>query len=151
MKELTILYDYAYKEELKEYLLSLNGINDVKINESYALEISIKYNSSLITNKIIKLEIDAFLGLLKTPAIIGFDKHCNNKPLIYIVSRNNICCEYCLKGAIDELFEIEGIEKVKTNFYENNQKLDDIILNITYDPNILADSKMKKIDVELNI
>ena len=69
---------------------------------------------------------------------------------------NDLCCEYCYKGAIDDLFEIEGIEMVKGNFnedylfkkYEDREK---IIINIKYDPNLISTEEMKQIELKLNI
>ena len=120
MSELTIIIDNWGHKELKEYLMSLNGILDVIIKNEEQLEIHIKYNSNLITPKIIRLEILLFLDILKIPSILAFDKHSPIKISEYKIIRNDICCEYCFKGAIDDLFEIDGIEKVESNFNEEN-------------------------------
>ena len=120
MSELTIIIDNWSNKELKEYLMSLNGILDVIIKNEEQLEIHIKYNSNLITPKIIRLEILLFLDILKIPSILAFDKHSPIKISEYKIIRNDICCEYCFKGAIDDLFEIDGIEKVESNFNEEN-------------------------------
>ena len=48
MEELTIVIDDFGHKELKDYLLSLNGIEDVNINDEKELYIYVKYNSSLI-------------------------------------------------------------------------------------------------------
>ena len=53
MKELTFLFDTGQKKELKEYLLSVNGISDVDIDEPKELKICVKYDQNLITPKII--------------------------------------------------------------------------------------------------
>ena len=49
MSELTIIIDNWGHKELKEYLMSLNGILDVIIKNEEQLEIHIKYNPNLIT------------------------------------------------------------------------------------------------------
>lgn len=54
MDELTIVIDHWSHKELEEYLMSLNGILDVKIKNDEKLEIYLKYDSTLITSKIIK-------------------------------------------------------------------------------------------------
>ena len=155
MSELTIIIDNWGHEELKEYLMSLKGILDVEIKNveheiksDEQLDIYLKYDSSLITPKIIKMEITLFLNITKIPSILSFDK--------YTIIRDDICCEYCYKGAIEDLFEIEGIETVKGNFnedylfkkYEEREK---ITINIEYNPNLLKAEDMKQIELKLNI
>ncbi len=54
MSELTIIIDNWGHKELKEYLISLKGILDVEIKNDEHLDIYLKYDSSLITPKIIK-------------------------------------------------------------------------------------------------
>lgn len=153
MKELTIAIDYFGHKELKEYLGSLNGILDITIENDNQLKIYIKYNPNLIITKIIKTEILLFLDIMKIPSILSFDKHANFKTSDYKIVRKNICCEYCFKGAINDLFEIEGIEKVESNFNEtdllNIHKK--IILDISYNPNIITIDEMKQIELNLNI
>jgi len=120
MSELTIIIDNWGHKELKEFLMSLNGILDVIIKNEEQLEIHIKYNPNLITSKIIRIEILLFLDILKIPSILAFDKHSTIETSEYKIIRNGICCEYCFKGAIDDLFEIDGIEKVESNVNEEN-------------------------------
>ena len=148
MKELTFVIDWAIHDELKDYLMSLNGISNVIINNDKYLKINIKYDSNLISGKIIEMELFLFLDVTKTPSIISFNKHFKGKLETYIIDKNSICCEYCLKGAIEDLFEIEGIEKVETNF---GQKDNNTIINIGYNPKLISIDKMKEIEIELNI
>jgi len=132
--------------------MSLNGILDVIIKKQEQLEIYIKYNPNLITPKIIKIEILLFLDILKRPSILAFDKHPTIKTSEYKIIRNDICCQYCFKGAIDDLFEIDGIEKVKSNFNkENYDEQDNIIINIKYNSDLLSIDDMNKIELKLNI
>lgn len=151
MKELTIVLDNWGHKELKDYLLSLKGILDVNINNEKDLEINIKYDSKLISNKIIKEEIKLFLDIQKTPSIISFDKHCKNKTTCYKIIRKTICCEYCFKGIIEDLFEIDGIEKVESNFTNDYSNQKEIIISIYYDKDILNDEEMKQIEGKQNI
>ena len=51
MAELTIILDNWGHKELKEYLMSLNGILDVKLKNEESLEIYIKYNTNLTNLK----------------------------------------------------------------------------------------------------
>ncbi len=156
MSELTIVIDDWGHKELKEYLMTLNGILDVIIKNEEQLEIYIKYDFDLITPKIIKIEILLFLDILKAPSILSFDKHPKIKTSNYSIIRNDICCEYCFKGAIDDLFGIEGIEKVDSNFnekylFKKYDERENIIINIKYNPNLISIEKMKQIELELNI
>ena len=152
MDELTIIIDCWKHKELKEYLMSLKGILDVDIKNEKQLNIYIKYNSDLITFNMIKMEIMLFLGILKVPSILAFDKHSKIKTSGYKIIINNICCEYCLKGVIDDLFEINGIEKVESNFNEENiNQYENIIVNIKYNSELISDNDMKKIESKLNI
>ena len=163
MSEITIIIDNWGHEELKEYLMSLKGILDVEIKNveheiksDEQLDIYLKYDSSLITPKIIKMEITLFLNITKIPSILSFDKYPKFKTSNYTIIRDDLCCEYCYKGAIEDLFEIEGIETVKGNFnedylfkkYEESKK---ITINIEYNPNLLKAEDMKQIELKLNI
>ena len=163
MSEITIIIDNWGHEELKEYLMSLKGILDVEIKNveheiksDEQLDIYLKYDSSLLTPKIIKMEITLFLNITKTPSILSFDKYPKFKTSNYTIIRDDLCCEYCYKGAIEDLFEIEGIETVKGNFnedylfkkYEEREK---ITINIEYNPNLLKAEDMKQIELKLNI
>ena len=115
MKKITIGIDSFGNKELKEYLLSLKGIRNVKIKNLDSLNICIEYDQNLITEKLIKQEILLFLDLLKLPSIIYFDKHSSDKTSEYKIVKENSCCEYCIKNSIESLFEIDGIDKVKYN------------------------------------
>ena len=90
MSELTIIIDNCGHKELKEYLMSLNGILDVVIKNQEQLEIYIKYNPNLIIPKIIKTEILLFLDILKIPSIIAFDKHSTVETSEYKITKNDI-------------------------------------------------------------
>lgn len=157
MKELTIILDSWGHNELEDYLLSLNGILDVTIKIEEVLEIYIQYDFTLITQKMIKYEILLFLDILKMPSILAFDKRSDVETLEYKILRDDICCEYCLEGAIDDLFEIDGIEKVesnfnKTNYYKKeNDKRENIIININYNKDLINIEDMKLIESKLNI
>lgn len=153
MSELTIIIDHWGHKELKEYLMSLNGIVDVIIKNGEQLEIYAKYNSNLITSKIIKLEILLFLNILKTPSILAFDKHSTMKLAEYKIIRKGICCECCLKGAIEDLFEIDGIEKVESNFNKekNYDERDNVIISIKYNSGLISMDDMRQIELKLNI
>ena len=143
--ELTLKYDCLIDKEIKDYLLKINGIEDIKINLDTG-EIYIKYNN--IGIKLILMEVELFLDVVKFPSLIGFDKHSKNKLLDYEMVINDLCCEYCLKTNIDILFETDGIESVRTDFdYINNK---DVKIFIKYDNNKIDIESIKKLESEFN-
>ena len=143
--ELTLKYDCLIDKEIKDYLLKINGIEDIKINLDTG-EIYIKYNN--ISIKLILMEVELFLDVVKFPSLIGFDKHSKNKLLDYEMVINDLCCEYCLKINIDKLFETDGIESVRTDFDYINKK--DVTIFIKYDNNKIDIERIKKLENEFN-
>ena len=67
------------------------------------------------------------------------------------------CCKCCFKSAIDDIFEIEAIEKVESNFNEvnyyqkNYDEWDNAIINIKYNSNLININDMKQIKLKLYI
>lgn len=156
MDELTIAIDSWGHKELEGYLLSLNGIYRVKIKDDDKLYINLRYDSKLITPKIIKMEILLFLDIARVPSIYSFDKHSKHKTLEYRIIRDDVCCEYCFRGTIEDLFDIDGIKKVESNFdkyYSPKDSIpcDKIEISVEYDPDILSLEDMKKIETDLNL
>ena len=152
MNKLTLVIDHWENIELKEYLLSLNGIHNVIINNQKQLEVLIKYNSNLISAKTIKSEILLFLDIVKIPSILAFDKHSNNKLLEYKIIKNEVCCEYCLKSTIEDLLEFDGIEKVNSNFDRENYDIrNGVIININFNEDLISVEDLKQIESKLNI
>lgn len=150
MSELTIVIDYWSHKELKDYLMNLSGILEIIIKNEEQLKIYIKYNPDLINSIMIKNEILLFLNI-KVPSLISFDKHTNTRTNNYRIVRNNICCEYCLKAAIADLFEINGIEKVESIFNNIDDVQKEVIIYIKYDSNLLSIDDMKQIELKLDI
>lgn len=148
MQKLTLNLDYInfVEEDLIKYLTSLKGINLVKIDKNNS-NIYVEYDSDIISLKILKYEILYCLNLLKTPSIIGFDKHSTCMISKKIVIKD-LCCEYCLKGMIEDLLETEGITSAYTDFDYINKK--DVNIYITYDTNLLSLQQIKKIEMLLN-
>lgn len=151
MNNLTLEIDAWDHEELKDYLLSINGIDKVEINEKENILINITYNHNKINMEILRMEIELFLNLNKIPYLLSFDKHTQEKTKEYNITVNNLCCEYCLKGMIKELFLTKGIEKSFSDFYksinENNNK---VIITTFYNPKIISKLQMKQIEQQFN-
>ena len=109
-----------------------------------------KYDSDLITLKIIKFEILLFLDIYKFPSILAFDKHPSVKISNYKMIKYGTCCEECLKNAVEELFGIEGIERVETDFSDISYN-QDVIIDISYNPFLIGVQDIKQIELKLNI
>lgn len=152
MSKLTLIIDNWGHKELLEYLMSLDGILDVKISNEKYLKINVKYDPKLLNSLMIRMEIFFFLDILKIPSLIGFDKHFSGDTLKYSIIKKDICCEYCLKGAIDDLFIINGIEKVMVNYDENDYvEGKDIIININFNPQVISVADTRQIELNLNL
>ena len=149
MSQLTLEFECLFNFELKEYLLSLDGIYEVEF-EDKNFTINIKYNSNIIDVKILKLEILTFLKIQKMPSMISFDKHCKNEIKEHEIIIKDLCCEYCLKGMVDDLLIIDGIEKADCNIEKNYDKRENVTINISYDPKIITIKELEHIELELN-
>ncbi len=152
MKEFSIVID-CFKlsyDELKSYLLSINGIVGVTIIDiDDLLRLKIKYDYNLISYNIIYLEILAFLDILDYPMIYEFDKHSKEELKIYDREVNSICCEYCYSSVVHELFDTDGIIKVTSNFYskhfKNGYAKEKYKIIISYNPQIIDLEELTKI------
>lgn len=156
MEKISLLIDDWYHKELKEYLMSLKGVINVNINDDDALKIDVDYDSKQINDKIVKMEVSLFLDSRRFPTLLTFDRHFSGKLNKYTIKRKDVCCEFCFKGAIEDLFAINAIKKVQNNFYEqyyknHNNHEKDIIIDIFYDSNVLNAKELKNIEESLNI
>lgn len=163
MNKLTITFDNfdmnfeKEKIEFQNYLLSLKGIIDTDIlqdTKNGLITFNITYNALIISNKILLLEVETLLNVLSIPSLIFFDKHFEGK-LEKKEIKKEICCEYCFKIAIEDLYEIDGIEKVDTNYIEryidNDNRPDNDSLTVYYDSSKYDFNKIDKIISDLNI
>lgn len=149
MSELTIILSSFGHKDLKDYLLSLDGVSKVKIENERYLKIDVKYDSKKIASKVIKMEITLFLNLLKTPSLLAFDKHSPESTENYQIIKKEPFCEICIASAMDRLFEMDGIEKVESsyNYIDDATSAEQkLVLNIFYNPNVLQIKDMKKIE-----
>ena len=64
----------------------------------------------------------------------------------------DICCEYCLKGMLDELFLTNGVISAFMEYDDivENDKCDAVI-NITYDLSIINDKMLTILESKFNI
>ena len=147
MNELTIRFDNAWvSEPIKEYLSSLKGVLQVDI-KSDKEEIYIKYDLNLTSIKILKLEMLTFMNV-DIPSIIAFNKHSKISTTKTTITIKDLCCEYCLKGMIEELLDMDGIESTYSDFNFNNK--DNITINITYDNKLITKEQINNIETKFN-
>ena len=101
--------------ELKDFLLSQDGIVNVDINyDNDFIELNIKINEK--TNpKIVMKYIELFEDN-KYSNLLEFNKEYKGKvkTLKYII--DDMCCEYCYMGLVMDLFENDKVKSAKSNF-----------------------------------
>ena len=110
-----LVSDDFINKEIKEYLLTQDGIIDVELNEDHNLTIlDIKYNENITPNIILKY-IELFQNR-KYSILFEFDKNTkgNFNVLEYVI--DDMCCDYCYRRLVTDLFENEHIKSVKSNF-----------------------------------
>ena len=149
MKELTLKVEHLFgiDEEFELYMKDFNGVEDAKFDND-TLDIYIKYEEEKISLNRIKLEVLFFLGLNTIPSLLAFDKHSKNKLNNIDIIIEDLCCEYCFKGIIEELLFIDGIEKVDSDFDYTNKR--NVHINISYDENIISEERIKELEKNMN-
>lgn len=141
-----LLLDDILDDEIKEYLLSQNGINFVKLEKKdFKTEINVECDSN-ISYLIIMKYIDLFQQN-KYPIILEFNKAFKNKTKILKYVVKDMCCEYCYKSLVMNLFEKEFINSLKSNFAFNEPAFN-VELEIEY-VNYTEDDLIKIIEQNL--
>lgn len=110
-----LVSDDFINKEIKEYLLTQEGIIDVELNENHNLTtLDIKYNENITPNIILKY-IELFQNR-QYSILFEFDKNTkgNFNILEYVI--DDMCCDYCYRRLVTDLFENEHIKSVKSNF-----------------------------------
>ncbi len=148
MNKLTLEINcFVNNNELKNYLLSVKGVNELNIKEDDNTIIDINYDSNVINNYMLKSEILLFLNMFnKTSVIVSFDKYLT-KTKKYQMIIKNLCCEYCLLNMIEELFELNGIVSASSNFDDDKK---DVYIYIEYDKNKINDKVLQKLELKFN-
>ena len=138
-----VLDDYI-SEELREYLKMQEGINDVIFNKKGNLTIlDIKHNNKITPNIIMK-HIEVFQKN-KFSILFEFDKGTKGNFKILKYTIDDMCCDYCYRGLIMDLFENENIKSVKSNF-DFNMPAYNIQFIIQYDEKYTEDELIKYIN-----
>jgi len=143
-----LILDDLINKELKEYLLEQDGINNVIVsNKEFLTTLNIDYDKR-ITPEIIMKHIELFQKN-KYSILFEFDKGTIGNFRILKYTIDDICCEYCYKGLIKDLFENEKIKSVKSNFDYNKSNFD-IDFIIEYDENYKEEDLIKYIKEKFN-
>lgn len=150
MKKITLKIEYSnfLNNDLINYLSTLDGVTFSKVDNENN-EIYVEYDSSIISLKLLKMEILLYLDITKIPSIVSFDKHSNGNNIkedkIII---KDLCCEYCLNGMIEDLLEINGIERAYTDFDYMNKF--NVNIFITYNIKLIEDDTLNELKERFN-
>lgn len=132
--------------DLINYLSLLDGVIRAEINDVNN-EIYVEYNSSIISLKLLKMEILFYLDM-KFPSIVSFDKYASSDFKKDKITIKDLCCEYCLNAMIEELLEIDGIKSAYSNFDYINKY--DVNIFITYNAKLIDSAKINEIKERFN-
>ena len=114
MEKLTLIFDAKMPDDIKNYLISVDGINNVNIVDGInrGIIFDFEYNKSIINPQLILEHIELYMKIYRRPALVGFDKHLNNcKEILY--KNPNLCCEFCYLNLVNELFYNDNINSFK--------------------------------------
>lgn len=144
MSKLTVKFNlYNFDSvEIRDYLLSLKGIRKIDTDdEKITIEYSNEINIYMIVN-----EIRLFFKS-NCSDIYYFNKHLNNNLSEYNVVIQDLCCEYCLYGLIEDLLYIDGISEVYSNYKEVylNHNKEDLKVTVLYDKNVIDEEQIKEL------
>ena len=133
--------------ELKDYILSLNGVDEVYIDNEENLNIKIIYNKNVISNNILYLELNLFLNY-KTPYLYSFNKYSdsNLKVYEYKFNKEDDLIEYEYFYIIDKLFNSKGVEKIESDY--DYSSMPETLLKIYYNDSVISLEKIKEVFYE---
>ena len=148
MQKLSMKIDHFnhFDDEFYAYISALDGVESITEDEGIK-NLLITYDPKKINIQRILLEVKLFLGLLKTPSLISFDKHFQGKSHDTIVVIEDACCEYCVKGVIEDLVLVDGIEKTTVTLQDDS--FFQVSIHVMYDNSILNDKQVKELVQEL--
>lgn len=136
------------RPELRDFLLSQDGITDVEINyDDYYIKLNIKLNEKIGPNIVMKY-IELF-EKNKYSNLVEFNKDYDGKTktLKYVI--DDMCCEHCYMGLVMDLFENDKIKSVKSNFVFDKPAFN-IEFTIEYDENYKKEDLIKYIKEKYN-
>lgn len=139
-----IILDVFFTDELKEYLLSQDGIVEVDLVDLDVFsQININCDKRIAPQIIIN-----YINLFdnnEVPKIIEFDKKTESNFQVLKYTIKDMCCEYCYKSLVEKLFLNESVKSVKSNF-DFNKPAFNIEFVIEYDKNYSEKELIKYIN-----
>lgn len=135
-----------YRNRLEEYLLSIDGIMDVKIeNKEYNFFVTITYDETKMFVERIEKEIKLYIDRINEPIVVSFNKFEDND-VIKEINIEDGCCEYCMKGNAESLSKIDGIGSFS---FDQDNGYFDVHAKLGYNPNKISEEKLKEIEESL--
>ena len=110
-----LVLDDNISEELKDFLLTQDGILAVKLNRNDDLTVlDIEYNEK--TTPIIIMKFIELFQENKYSILFEFDKGTKGNFKVLKHTIDDMCCDYCYRGLVMDLFENKKVKSVKSNF-----------------------------------
>lgn len=135
-----------YRNRLEEYLLSIDGIMDVKIeNKEYNFFVTITYDETKMFVERIEKEIKLYIDRINEPIVVSFNKFEDND-VIKEINIEDACCEYCMEGNIENLLQIDGIGSFSCN---QDTNYINVSAKLGYNPDKISNEKLKEIEESL--
>ena len=135
-----------YRNRLEEYLLSIDGILDVKIeNKEYNFFVTITYDETKMFVERIEKEIKLYIDRINEPIVVSFNKFEDND-VIKKINIEDACCEYCMEGNIENLLQIDGIGSFS---YNEDTNYINVPAKLGYNPDKISEEKLKEIEESL--
>ena len=134
------LNSFRIDEEIKDYLLQIDGVKDVTFTSDETKEnIVIKYDEKVVSIKRLKGEVLLFIDAYNSPIVVTFDKHSNDNLISYEFIVKDACCEICLSQFFEELLLVDGIEKASVDY---DDSMFNVSINIEYNPRKISEKEI---------
>ena len=135
-----------YRNRLEEYLLSIDGIMDVKIeNKEYNFFVTITYDETKMFVERIEKEIKLYIDRINEPIVVSFNKFEDND-VIKEINIEDAWCEYCMEGNVENLLQLDGIG---TFSYNQDTDYINVSAKLGYNPDKISKEKLKEIEESL--
>lgn len=135
-----------YRNRLEEYLLSIDGIMDIKIeNKEQNFFVTITYDETKMFVERIEKEIKLYIDRINEPIVVSFNKFEDNDVIKEIIIED-ACCEYCMEGNIENLLQIDGIGSFS---YNQDTNYINVPAKLGYNPDKISKEKLKEIEESL--
>lgn len=135
-----------YRNRLEEYLLSIDGVMDIKIeNKEQNFFVTITYDETKMFIERIEKEIKLYIDRINEPIVVSFNKFEDNDAIKEIIIED-ACCEYCMEGNIENLLQIDGIGSFS---YNEDTNYINVPAKIGYNPDKISKEKLKEIEESL--